>query len=321
MDREVLHRAAQLDERGEAYVLATVVWSRRPSSGKQGGMALIEVDGTVTGWIGGACAEPTVLAQAAKVIECGEGRLLRLGPPDELGGDRPGTVQVPISCASEGALEIFLDPVLPDPAVIVIGGSPAVRTLVELLGVMGWPVTVVDDGGDPAAYPAAQEVVTSLSELAGVSAPRGCAVVVATQGHYDEPALEFALATEASYIGLVASRRRSEAIVGYLADRGRSEAELSRIDTPAGFDLGPVRHREIAVAVLAELVMRRARGDLGGAPVAVATPEVAVDPICGMEVQVEGARFIAEVEGTTWYFCCPACRKRFLDERVGGAVG
>jgi xanthine dehydrogenase accessory factor len=312
--------------------MATVVWVRGPSSGRQGGTALIEADGTVHGWIGGACAEPTVLREARRVLNDGEARLMYLGPAEDLDGHtRDGVVAVPIACASEGALEVFMEPVLPRPHVVVIGRSPAVRTLTRLVVGLDWRATVVDDGGGAVDVPEEATVIASLAELGGAGIDGSTAVVVATQGHYDEPALEAALATDAPYIGHVASRNRSESVLGYLRDRGHTDEELRRIHTPAGLDLGHIEHREIAVAVLAELVAIRASGGIAG-PVATASRSeagdeteaasaaselaTAIDPICGMTVDTATARFTSEHNGTTVYFCCPACRKTHDDALV-----
>jgi xanthine dehydrogenase accessory factor len=317
VNRELLELAASLHRAHKPFVVATVVWSRAPSSGKEGGAAIIESDGAVHGWIGGACAEPAVLREARRVLKDGEARLMYLGPAEELDGSaREGVVTVPIACASEGALEVFMEPMLPQPHVVVVGRSPGVQTLVRLLEGLEWRATVVDDGGDAFDWQGV-EAFTSLSHFGHIDIDDATAVVVATQGHYDEPALEAALATPAAYIGLVASKRRSEAVLGYLRDSGHDEAAIARIDTPAGIDLGHIEHREIAVAVLAELVRRRAEGAIGGGASAGTpreAPRTAIDPICGMTVEIEGARFTAERDHETFYFCCPACKKMFEDE-------
>jgi xanthine dehydrogenase accessory factor len=313
VNRELLELAADLHRRHRPFVIATVVWALGPSSGKQGSTAIIEADHTVHGWIGGACAEPAVLREARRVINDGEARLMYLGPADELDGSaRDGVTTVPIACSSEGAMEVFMEPVLPRPHVVIVGRSPSVRTLARLLVAMEWRATVVDDGGDGSGFGPEVEVVTSLDEIGGIGIADTTAVVVATQGHYDEPALEAALATPAPYIGLVASAKRAANMIGYLRDRGHGDGTLRRIHTPAGLDLGHIEHREIAVAVLAQLVAIRASGGIGGAAATtVASPKTAVDPVCGMTVEMEGARFVSAHQGATFSFCCPACKKVF----------
>jgi xanthine dehydrogenase accessory factor len=313
--RDLLGLAGRLHRNHQPFVLATVVWARGPSSGKQGGTALIEADGTVHGWIGGACAEPVVLRYARRVVNDGEPQLLYLGPAEELDGHtRDGVLTVPIACDSDGALEVFMEPVLPQPRIVVIGRSPAVHSLAALLGAMDWRATVVDDGGDHEDYPDEAEVYTSLTDLAGIEVDQATPIVVATQGHYDEAALEAALATPAGYIGLVASAKRAETVLGYLRDRGVSEAEVARIRSPAGLDLGPIEHREIAVSILAELVRLRAAGELAVTAEAETEPApdaTAIDPVCGMTVDVAGARFTADYEGETYFFCAAGCEAAF----------
>ncbi len=314
MNRELIDLAASLTKRHQPFVVATVVWARSPSSGKPGGSAIIEQDGTIHGWIGGACAEPAVLREARRVMNDGEPRLMYLGPADELDGSaREGVVAVPISCASEGALEVFMEPVLPQPLVAVVGRSPGARALARLVAALDWRAVAIDDGGSAEGWADGVEVVTALAGLTAI-ADESTAIVVATQGHYDEPAIEAALGTPASYIGLVASRTRAETILGYLRDQGYADSELARIETPAGIDLGHVEHREIAVAILAGLVRRRAAGLIGVGGHAVATtdaPATSIDPVCGMTVDTAGARFTSEAAGETVYFCCPACKKTY----------
>jgi len=307
---DVLALAADTRRRGDAFVLATVVWRRGPSSGKQGYKALVFPDGAVVGWLGGACAEPTVVREAKQALQDGRPRLMFLGPADELDGRfREGVVLVPMACESEGALEVYLEPVLPPPHVVVIGRSPAVGTLASLARVLGWRATIVDDEDGPAHHPEGIPVRTGL-DFTGLDVGPRAAVVVATQGHYDEQAVVAALATDAGYVGLVASRRRAEAVLGDLRDRGTAPEALQRVRAPAGLDLGEIEHHEIALAILAELVSRKAAGELrsGVTPRPV---EVAIDPVCGMEVDVATARHRTEHAGTDYLFCAAGCQRHF----------
>jgi xanthine dehydrogenase accessory factor len=307
----ILAEAADLERRGEPFVLATVVWRRAPSSGQQGAKTIIRSDGRTSGWIGGACAGPTVVREALAALGDGRPRLLFLGPAGELdGGLRTDVVNVPMACESEGALELYLEPVLPRPQVIVIGSSPAVAALVELAGALGWRADELDDA--------------ELGSVSGAIDGR-TAIVVATQGHYDEDALEAALATEAGYVGLVASATRAPAVLAELAERGVDAEARARVRAPAGLDLGRIDHAEIAVAVLAELVALKAAGGLG-APIdtTVAATAQAIDPVCGMAVDVEGAHHVVEHGGTRWFFCSAGCQRAFAsdpDKYASGGPG
>jgi len=310
---ELLELGAALAQRGEPFVLATVVWSRAPSSGKPGSTALITREGAIHGWLGGACAEPTVIRESLKAIEEGSPRVLFLGTPEELEAAeaRAGMIRVPIACQSEGALEVYVEPVLPSPHLVVIGRSPAVDALARMAHALGWRTAVVDDGGNAGEHDAPTVVTTLDMDAAGVGP--GSFVVVATQGHYDEDALARALETQAAYVGLVASRRRAESVLGYLRDRGIADAALARVHAPAGLDLGHIPNQEIAVAILAELVQLRAAGQLEPPPAAEARHEE-IDPVCGMTVDVATARYRTTHEGRTYYFCSAGCLERFTQD-------
>src|SRR5947199_2378665 len=240
----ILHAATQLADAGEAFALATVVWRQGPSSGKQGSRAIITADGELRGWIGGACAEPAVIREARAAIADGQPRLLLLGPADKFGDAVPdGMTVVPISCQSEGALEVYIEPVLPVPHLVIVGDSPMTRTLASLAGALGWRT----------------DLIRGL-DFTPEAADGRSMIVVATQGHDDEDVLERAVAARPAYLGLVGSRRRGATVLGYLADRGVPQDQLDRVRVPAGLDLGRTTHQEIAVAILAELVQLRASG-------------------------------------------------------------
>jgi xanthine dehydrogenase accessory factor len=317
----ILEEASELTRRGQAFALATVVWRQGPSSGQQGSRAIITASGDLHGWIGGACAEPVVIREAREVIAEGVPRLLLLGAPEQFGGrDVPeGMTLVPISCQSEGALEVYIEPVLPAPHLVIVGRSPMVSTLADLAQALGWR-TAVRDG----------------AEFSAADADEASMVVVATQGHGDEEAVEQAVAARPAYLGLVGSAKRGAAVLGYLADRGVPQDQLDRVHVPAGLDLGPTAHREIAVSILAELVKLRAMGELkvdsgtgtlageegraegvsppsqelaggsGGSP-----PRDSRDPVCGMTVTPGPAAHRVEHEGVAYYFCCAGCRQSF----------
>jgi xanthine dehydrogenase accessory factor len=216
-----------------------------------------------------------------------------------------------MSCASEGALEIFMEPVLPQPHVVIVGRSPAVSKLARLLDVMEWNVTIVDEEGKGGDLLSGRPVVSRFSDIDAESAS---AVVVATQGHYDEDALEWATGTDVSYIGLVASERRAATLLDYLRALSAPEEQIAKIRVRTGIDLGAVDHEEIAVSILAELVAERAAGGLRRGGTSRMAPQAATvaDPVCGMSVEVESARFTHEHLGETVYFCCPGCKTAFI---------
>jgi xanthine dehydrogenase accessory factor len=264
-----LAEAGRLAAEGRPFALATVVNVERPASARRGDHAVVTPDGTLSGWVGGACTEPTVVREALAALGDGEARLVRVE-----GG-----------CASEGTIEVLVEPQLPAPLLAVIGESPAARTLTELARTIGWRV---------------------FTELGGADA-----VVVASMGQGDENALEVALAGDAGYVGLVASAKRGSAVLADLRGRGVDEETLARIRCPAGLDLGPSSQEEIAVAILAELVAWRHTRPGATELLQAVQPIEAIDPVCGMTVSVAGARETAVHDGHTYYFCGAHCRKRF----------
>jgi xanthine dehydrogenase accessory factor len=295
---DILDLARDLSRRGEEFALATVVWRQGPSSGHNGSRAVITADGRIFGWIGGACAEPVVIREARRVIAEGEPTLILLGAPDQFNGALPeGMISVPISCQSEGALQVYVEPMNPTPHLIIVGRSPMAHTLAGLAQALGWRAEV-HDGADFSA-----DAVRPHS-----------LVVVATQGHGDEEAIERAVSANPAFLGVVASRRRGEVLLGTLGDRGVPQPLLDRVRVPVGLDLGHTSHREIAVAILAELVQRRAGGELRAERSTVeSAPAVAeaIDPICGMTVTADASSHPLEHDGTTYYFCCAGCHDRF----------
>lgn len=290
----VIERAGRLAAAGEPYVLATVVQVERPASTRRGDRALVTPDGTLEGWVGGACSEPIVIREALRALAAGEPRLVRIGPAGTPAAE--GDVVVAESmCASEGTVEVLIEPQLPRPLLVALGDGPAARTLRTLAAAIGWRVS--------------ERLVEGAT-----------AVVVASMGHGDEETLSAALAGGAGYVGLVASARRASVVLAALRESGLDEATLARVRSPAGLDLGPSSQEEIAVAILAELVSWR-HLEQPGSTVLPAAQE-AVDPVCGMMVVVAGARETAVHDGTTYTFCGAGCRQRFEAEpaRYAGAV-
>jgi xanthine dehydrogenase accessory factor len=303
---DLLDIAHERSARGEPFVLATVVWRRAPSSGKMGSKALIAPDGTVTGWLGGACAEPAVAREALRALADGAPRLMLLGPAEELEGAlREGVITVPIACQSEGALEVYVEPVLPRPLLVAIGRSPAAHAAAGLADALGWRSMLV--------------AAEAELEQARAQIGPGAYVVVGTQGHFDEAALKFALACEPVYVGLVASRARAASVLDFLRGNGASEEALAQVLAPAGLDLGSTAADEIAVAILAEIVQLRASGAIFSAASVIAPSEDAIDPICGMAVAVETSRYHLTLSGTTYHFCSAGCRDRFASSAAATA--
>ncbi len=304
----LLDFAQELTRARKPFVLATVVWCERPTSAKPGAQALIQENGQITGWIGGSCAQPVVIREAQRVLhEGGDAYLLRLGSQD-VGIVRNDVRVFPMTCASGGVLDIYIEPHLPPSQLVLVGDSPVIIALSQLAPVLDFAVTQLD-------HP----------DLTQVEINERTAIVVATHGQYDEDALEHALRSPAAYVGMVASHRRADDCRGYLRTSGITEQQLAHLKAPAGLDIGAVTPEEIASSILAELVQVRRRSHTASekhTPIVeeahihtpepdISSVETAIDPVCGMAVEIANARHHTSYDGREFYFCCPSCKRHF----------
>jgi xanthine dehydrogenase accessory factor len=293
MPAAMSRRARQLVDRGESFVTATVVRAQSPTSVVAGNTALVLDDGTIEGFVGGSCAEHSVRAYSLNAIESGEPVLLRIlpfGDESEVGPEgrevasEDGAVTVQNPCLSGGALEIFLEPVLPAPRVLVVGDTPIAGAVSRLAAELALDAVAVDDDTiDPR--------------------PGDLALVVAAHGRDELHALRSGLEAGLPYVGLVASPKRGDGVIGELRGDGVPAELLERIDVPAGLDIGARTPAEIALSILAKVVAVR-RGDSG-------VPRTAVDPICGMTVAAVPSTLSVLHDGETVYFCSEGCKEKF----------
>ena len=318
MTAAVSRRAQELAAQGTAFVTATVVRAQRPTSAEAGNVALVLGDGTIEGFVGGECAQQSVRVYALQALATGEAILLRIVPdwppvaPDDPGREienDEGAVTVQNPCLSGGAIEVFLEPALPAPRVLVVGDSPVAAAVRSLGAELGLNVIAVEAGApDPAA-----------GDLA---------VVVAAHGRDELHTLRRGLETGVPYIGLVASPKRGAGVLAELRADGVADDQLERIDVPAGIDIGSRTPAEIALSILATVVAVR-RGQDAELPhhtqvpaePGAAAPALAIDQICGMTVAAVAATPSVQFESETVYFCCEGCKSRFEQqhELVAGA--
>ena len=305
---DLLTRVQRLRSQREPFVLATVVRAERPTSAKPGDSALVLPDGTVDGFVGGACAEATVRLQGLKALRTGESTLLRITPDPDGDDPRPvepgaatarsvadpvdareneGLVTVANPCLSGGTLEIFLAAMLPPPLVHVFGDGPVARAMATLGTALDYAVTLTTDPELPVPADAV-------------------AVVVASHGRDEERVLTDALRAGVPYVALVASRRRGAAV---RAGLNLDETEEARLHTPAGLDIGARSAPEVALSIFAEVIASRPR--VATEPAAAELPQTALDPVCGMTVAITADALRLDVDGHTWYFCGTGCRAAF----------
>jgi xanthine dehydrogenase accessory factor len=311
-------RVAALRREGQSFAVATVVARRAPVSAHLGDRAIIFADGRMDGFVGGACSREIVRQQALEALAAGQGRLVSIRPDASEPGESTGEhVVVPMTCASEGAIDVYVDPFVQARPLIIVGATPVADALAQLARSMDYDVVrVVDVHEQNDIEPGAAALgikIVPLDELARVAQDRTreAAAVVASQGHYDEQALEAILKAGVPYVGLVASHKRGATVRSLLEAGG--VPGVASVRSPAGLDLGARTAAEVALSILAEIVQTRASGAQKQTPAPPAAAS-AVDPVCGMSVTIATARHTAEVEGVAYYFCCANCRAKFLKE-------
>jgi xanthine dehydrogenase accessory factor len=292
---ELRERAQELAAQRSPFVIATVVRVQRPASVAPASTGLVHADGTIEGFIGGVCAQHSVRLYSLTAIESGEPLLLRILPGEDEDVElsrEDGAVTVQNPCLSGGAIEVFLEPVLPVPRVLVAGGSPIVAALRALGPELGLEIVVAQDIADGVLAPA----------------PGDLALVVAAHGQDEVAVLRAGLEAGLPYVGLVASRKRGEAVLDELRAEGVADDLLKALETPAGIDIGARTAPEIALSILARIIAVR-RG------METRTPASAVDPVCGMTIAVTGDTPSSEHHGELVYFCCEGCRRKFEERR------
>jgi xanthine dehydrogenase accessory factor len=325
MRDDILAKAQRLRAEGRAFALATVVAARQPTSGSPGARAIIMPDGQMEGWVGGHCARPTVMRQGLEALAERTARLVVLSPGGGLDGgglmgdagwgETPGVVRAPMLCASQGELQVFVEPFLPRATVVIIGESAVAQALARFAALLDFEVWACDPLADMEMFPGADRMMTSLEAL-GPQLTERSYVIVATIGEYDEQAAEVALRSAASYVGIVASKTRLKTVRAALGELGVAAERVAALKRPNGLPGLAVTPEEIAFSVMAELIeARRQRVGLTGAAPSRERAE-AVDPICGMTVDVATARYTSERDGQMYYFCCAGCKATF-DKRAG----
>jgi xanthine dehydrogenase accessory factor len=258
---------------GEPFALATVVRTVAATAAKAGARAVILPDGTISaGWIGGGCARAAVVKAAKDALADGRPRLVSVQPGDALddqgvkAGEEHGGVRFAENmCPSQGTMDIFVEPVLPRPQVVVCGSSPVAVAVADLARRTGFAVTVCAPAAEQPAFGEADRRIDAYALPVDEASARY--VVVSTQGRGDEAALKAALAAEVDYVAFVGSRRKAEALRTALAARGVAPERLAKLKAPAGLDLGAITPDEIAISIVAEIVaVRRGKVPRGAAP-------------------------------------------------------
>jgi len=340
MRADLIQLAADLARKGEAFAVAVVVRREPASSAQVGNMAIVTESGELHGWLGGSCIQPTVVREALGAMRGALPQLIAISP-DGTAARGPGVTVFPMTCHSGGSVEIYVEPILPAPRLLIFGISPAAQALARLGKAMGYAVDASDPEADATIFPDADRILPDFRPDPFAGRPSSqrdrLFALVATLGRRDEAAIREALAAEPAYLGVVASPRRFAEIRRTLVAGGTASEALDQIANPAGLDIGAKTPEEVALSILAEIVQIRRNstpdsqlpppkqtvGDkkrLGSRELEVGSSTEERDPVCGMTVVAATAPDRAHHGGRSYYFCCSGCRERFLAEPERYAV-
>ena len=310
----------------EVFAIAQVVNRTHPTSGKPGDKAVITASGQIKGWIGGGCTRGIVIKEALLAMKENKPRVVSI-QPEATQNTKPGVVEYKMTCQSGGMVELYIEPILPKPHLLILGKSHVAMALSRIGKAMNYQVSVLAPNADKAAFPDADLLFDGGFEPQYLQ-PNSF-IVVCTQGERDEEALEFALNSNVNYISFVASRRKAQAIFTNLRDRGITFDQLSQIKTPAGLDINAKLPEEVAISILAEIIQHLRSNDFdtktahqltNTAPSPTQENQSStetglyINPVCGIPVEKATAKHILQYQDQKVYFCCDGCKTSFEKE-------
>lgn len=314
--------------KGSNFAIAQVIDRIAPSSGKVGDKALILDNGELIGWIGGGCVRGIVIKEALDVIKSKRYRRVRISPE---GGTRETATykEYVMSCQSKGTLEVMIEPVIPQPELIIVGKSNIARKLSLLAAAADFKVSVMASDADVQMFPTAYEV-KDVVDFRSFKSVANTYIIVTTQGEDDQLSVRKALQTAVRYVGFVASTKKAEDIRGYLADQGISAKRVAQLRSPVGLDINAKLASEVAISILAEVIDHFRNGNAADnmpnhakdtAIENVSTPaedkfaeDYYINPVCNVPVSKKNPKHIVEFQGENVYFCCDGCKLSFEKE-------
>lgn len=303
----------------EAYAIAIIVRRKIPSSGKPGDKAIITADGHIHGWIGGGCTRGIVLKEALLSIKERKPRFVSISPTKMEGTDENTKIYA-MTCQSGGEVEVYIEPVLPKPQLVIFGTSHIAKSLAKVAKAIDYQVDVVMSSADKNVFPEVDNVI-GIKDLDDGQIKSSAYIVVCTQGEGDAEALQKALGIGSSYLSFVASRKKAQAIYTEVRDMGATFEQLKTIKTPAGLDIGAKMPDEVAISIIAEIIKHYRDVD-EVAPTKEAHKEEIVlknedffmNPVCNIPVQKSTAKHVINYKEKNYYFCCDGCKVSFEKE-------
>lgn len=321
MSNEIYELVSDLITQGEAFATVTVVRNEAPSSGKTGDKAIVNKTGVLKGWVGGGCVYSIVLKEVTEALDDGKPRLVRVSPSPQ--NDPPrGVKEYKMTCYSGGEVDLYIEPIMPKPHLVIIGKSIIGRALIKAAKAIDFRLTVVNEDATAEVFPEADQHQMHF-DLEGIAFNKHTFIVVATQGDNDERGLQTALSVPCRYVGFISSRKKRDAVYANLRLLGYPEAQLESIHAPAGIDINGKTPQEVAISILAEIIQEYRSNDSSFesfvAPVVEAKtsaptderPQIVTNPVCGMPISLGMAKYIIEQNGAPIYFCCDGCKIKF----------
>lgn len=316
--------ATELKAKGEPFAAVTVVRNEAPSSGKTGDKAIANRSGILRGWVGGGCVYSIVMKEVNEALEDGKPRLVRVSPTPQ---SEPslGMKEYKMTCHSGGAMDLYIEPILPKPHLIILGKSIIGRALMRIAKAADYRITVVANDATPETFPEADNLQTDF-DLTAMPFDKHTFIIVATQGDNDERALETALLVKSRYVGFICSNKKKEGVFTYLKEKGFTDDQLNAVHAPIGLDINGKTHEEVAISILAEIIQeyrtKEVDNDAFDAPKIAqepkpegfnfdSRPDSIINPVCGLAITKGMAKYVYEQDEQLFYFCCDGCKNKF----------
>ena len=323
MSNEIYEMATDLILQGEPFATVTVVRNEAPSSGKTGDKAIVNKTGVLKGWVGGGCVYSIVLKEVTEALDDGKPRLVRVSPTPSSAPSR-GVKEYKMTCYSGGEVDLYIEPVMPKPHLVIIGKSIIGRALMKAAKAIDFRLTVINEESNQEVFPEADHHQTAFN-LEGISFNKHTFIVVATQGDNDERGLQTALGVKCRYVGFIASRKKRDGVFANLLKLGASQEQLDEVHAPAGIDINGKTPQEVAISILAEIIQEYRSKEVtfesfsvpvstigqSHSDVQAGKPQIITNPVCGMPISLGMAKYIIEQNGEPIYFCCDGCKIKF----------
>ena len=314
MYNDLIDQISKYMGQGEEFAVAHVIWREAPSSGKPGDKAIILKDGTIIGWIGGGCVKGIAVKEAREAIRENRSRLVRIDP-DEGNSEDSSHKTYRMTCHSGGTMELFIEPITPNPQLIIVGKSNIARALSKLAIATNLRVHILSNDVHKTMFPGVNNIHDRV-DFSKINIDENTFIVVSTQGEDDEDSIRKALETSCNYVGFISSLRKSVKIKEYLLQTELSANRINELKTPVGMDINAKLPEEIAVSILAEIVQlfRDPNRKVDQESDTAINDDTYINPVCRVAVSKKDAKHVLEYGTHTVYFCCDGCKVSFDTE-------